>query len=63
MNIDQDNLNRGDPLREFALACRAERDRRARLHFAEEDRRFESGSPERCAAELQAARAIAVAAR
>ena len=50
-------------LREFALACRVERDRVARARLAEDDRRFESASAERAVAEHLAARLIAAVAR
>ena len=43
---------------EFALACRTERDRIACARLDQEDRRFESGSPERAAADIEAARLI-----
>ena len=48
-----------DPFREFALACRLERDRLAQQRLAEADRRFDVASDERRLAQLLAARAIA----
>ena len=48
---------------EFALACRAERDRRAIAGLAAEDLRFETSTVDRDIAELFAARLIAGAAR
>lgn len=49
--------------REFAQACRAERDRIARAALDESDRRFESSLAERAAAESLAARLLATFAR
>jgi hypothetical protein len=49
--------------REFALACRVERDRIARARLAEQDRRFESISVERTLADREAARLIAAVSR
>lgn len=49
--------------REFALACRAERDRLAVARMAEEDRRFEASMADRAIADLIAARLIAAAAQ
>ncbi|MEP7301891.1 MAG: hypothetical protein ABI699_10215 [Caldimonas sp.] len=45
--------------REFALACRAERDRLASARLAEHDRRFAGAGEERQAANRWAARLIA----
>ncbi|HZV93628.1 MAG TPA: hypothetical protein VFF72_10460 [Caldimonas sp.] len=63
MNRDHESAFQPDPVLAFALACRVERDRRACLDIAEEDRRFETQSHERAVAEASAARAIAAAAR
>jgi hypothetical protein len=52
-----------DPIRAFALACRAERDRLSLASIAEQERRFESASAERMAADLFASRLIALASR
>jgi hypothetical protein len=49
-------------LREFALACRVERDRIACARLAAEDRRFESWAAGRAVAEFLAARLIAAVA-
>ena len=49
--------------REFALACRAERDRLACAELAEQDRRFESIRAERERADREAARLIAAVSR
>jgi hypothetical protein len=48
---------------EFALACRAERDRIANALLAEEDRRFEAAPVERAEANQQAAHFIAAMSR
>ena len=48
--------------REFALACRVERDRLALARLAREDRRFDTSIVERGIAELFAARLIAAVA-
>jgi hypothetical protein len=50
-------------LREFALACRIERDRLAVARMAEEDRRFETSMADRVMADLFAARLIAAVAK
>jgi hypothetical protein len=47
--------------REFALACRAERDRRASAELADQDQRFDRCIAERTVAEFFAARLIAAA--
>ena len=49
--------------REFALACRAERDRLAMSRLAQEDHRFETSVVERAMAERFAARLIAAVAK
>jgi len=49
--------------REFALACRVERDRVAEARLAEEDRRFETSCADRRIADLFAARLIAAVAK
>jgi hypothetical protein len=49
--------------REFALACRLERDRIASASLVEQDRRFESSLADRTVAEFFAARLIAAVAR
>ena len=49
--------------REFALACRAERDRLAMARMAAEDHRFETSIADRNLADLFAARLIAAVAR
>jgi hypothetical protein len=49
--------------RDFALACRAERDRIAVARLAKEDLRFETSLADRTAAEFLAAHAIAAAKR
>jgi hypothetical protein len=49
--------------REFALACRVERDRLAMAHMAAEDRRFETSITDRGIADLFAARLIAAVAK
>lgn len=49
--------------REFALACRAERDRRAIADLAADDLRFETSTADRDMAGLLAARLIAAAAK
>ena len=48
--------------REFALACRVERDRLAVARLTREDRRFDTSVVERAMAELLAARLIAAVA-
>jgi hypothetical protein len=63
MTHNEDSEHMRIALREFALACRVERDRVARARLAEADRRFESASAERAVAEHLAARFIAAAAR
>ena len=49
--------------REFALACRAERDRRAIASLAAADHRFDTSTADREIAELFAGRLIAAAAK
>ena len=49
--------------REFALACRAERDRLAMARMAAEDHRFETSIADRNLADLFAARLSAAVAR
>ena len=65
MDFDQDDSPERTRavFREFALACRAERDRLAVVRMAEEDRRFESSIADRRLADLFAARLIAAVAR
>ncbi len=63
MNTPQSPSGPPDFLREFALACRAERDRLALARLDAEDRRFESAHAERVGADLIADRAIAAARR
>lgn len=52
-----------EAFRSFGLACRAERDRLALAHLAEQDRRFETEAADRETAELSAARVIATISR
>ena len=66
MDFDHDDSPERTPaaFREFAFACRAERDRLAVARMAAEDRRFETSIADRNLADLFAARLIAaVAAR
>ena len=62
--MDQDDhpAHPADLFREFAMACRAERDRLALARLAAEDDRFESAHADRHDAESMADRAIAAAA-
>ncbi len=60
----QESERTREVFREFALACRAERDRIALARLAEEDRRFETAPlADRIAAESFAMRAIRAAQR
>jgi hypothetical protein len=63
MNREEEPDLARDAFREFALACRAERDRLARAQLAEQDRRFESIRSERELADREAARLIAAVSR
>jgi hypothetical protein len=63
MNHDEDSELARAAFRDFAMACRVERDRIASARLAEEDRRFESSLADRTVAEFFAARLIAAAAR
>lgn len=71
MYSDFDDSSHGDSdtdgapavFRDFALACRAERDRRAMAALAADDLRFETSMVDRDIAELFTARVIAAAAR
>ena len=61
--MDDDSTDRSadDVFREFAMACRAERDRIALASLAFEDERFDSAASARAQADVLAARAIAAA--
>jgi hypothetical protein len=63
--MDHDDLDRhtGDVFRDFAAACRAERDRIALARLAAADRHFESARAERARAETLADHVIAAARR
>ena len=64
MDDDESTSRRaGDVFREFAMACRAERDRIALASLASEDQRFELASRERAQADALAGNAIAAASR
>jgi hypothetical protein len=63
MNREEESESARIAFFEFALACRAERDRIARARLAEQDRRFESASAERAVAGHEAAQLIAAASR
>jgi hypothetical protein len=62
MDHEEESERTRTALREFARACRVERDRIACARLAAEDQRFESSSAERAVAEFLAARLIAAVA-
>ena len=61
MDYDSTYRSAGDVFREFAMACRAERDRIALASLAFEDERFDSATRARAQADALAGRAIAAA--
>jgi hypothetical protein len=63
MDCEEEHERTRIAFREFALACRVERDRIACARMAEEDRRFESSPAERAVADFHAARLIAAVSR
>ncbi len=61
MNDDDESRRTREAFREFALACRVERDRIALARLARDDERFDASMAERAVAEFFATRIIAAA--
>jgi hypothetical protein len=61
MDNPDESISAREAFREFALACRAERDRLALLRMAREDERFDNSLADRAVAEFFATRIISAA--